>query len=108
PSVGDPRGFTLTLRHQGQLQLVILPPVAHESRPLLTAPHSLSLRARRSRSGEPCRFLPFRASVPIEGTDCSRLLCPLLTSARWSESLSTPPARFTAQPFQGHRADLPR
>jgi hypothetical protein len=37
-------------------------------------------------------FLPFRASVPIEWTDCSRLLCPLLTSAPRSENLSVPPA----------------
>ena len=37
-------------------------------------------------------FLPFRASVPLEWTDCSRLLCPLLTSAPRSESLSALPA----------------
>ena len=33
-----PRSFTPTLVREGQLQLVLLPPVAHESRRLLAAP----------------------------------------------------------------------
>ncbi|MHC4443244.1 MAG: hypothetical protein ACYTF1_15535, partial [Planctomycetota bacterium] len=32
------QGFTLTLRHEGQLQLVILPLSAHESHVLMTTP----------------------------------------------------------------------
>src|SRR5262249_46841890 len=46
--------------------------------------------AARSRSCEPWPFLPFRASVPLERTDDNDLLCPLLTPAPRSESLSTP------------------
>ncbi len=36
-------------------------------------------------------FLPFRASVPIEWTDCMYLLCPLLTSAVRSANLAIHP-----------------
>jgi hypothetical protein len=35
-------------------------------------------------------FLPFRASVSIEWTDCTFLLCPLLTPAMRSEHLAMP------------------
>jgi hypothetical protein len=46
--------------------------------------------AARSRSCEPGPFLPFRVSVPLERTDGFDLLCPLLTPAPRSGSLTAP------------------
>ncbi len=65
---------------KAQLKLVGWCVTAHEVCALLIT-HTVrafnkSLPVRRAL---PC--LPFRASVPIEWTDCTCLLCPLLTSA---------------------------
>src|SRR5215469_8778542 len=64
--------------------------------------------AARSRSCEPWPFLPFRASVPLERTDGFGLLCPLLTPAPGSGSLTAPsvlprrtPVRDRAQASRG-------
>jgi hypothetical protein len=63
----------------------------------------------RARSCNPWPFLPFRASVPIEQTDCSRLFCPPLTFESRSGSLSIPsvPFRNTIQTSRGKYDRLP-
>jgi len=55
-------------------------------------------------------FLPFRVSVPIEWTDCTCLLCPLLTSALRSGRLtaSSVPIWNTAQTSRGKLDSLHR
>jgi hypothetical protein len=108
------RGFTPTLRHEGQLVLDFRPPVTHESRVRLTLP---IVRAF-DRSFPVVRALaisPLWASVPLERTDDFGLLCPLLTPApRW-ESLTAPsvPPRRTSvrdmtQASRGKFDRLPR
>src|SRR5215831_2233333 len=60
------------------------------SREAYWPPPSFGPSAARSRSCEPWLFLPFRASVPLERTDDFDLLCPLLTPAPRSGSLTAP------------------
>src|SRR4029450_10714602 len=108
------RGFTPTRRQEGQWILDFRPHVTPESRVRLTLP---IVRAF-GRSLPVVRALavsPFRASVPLERTDGFGLLCPLLTPAPRSESLSTPsvPPRRTsvrdmAQASRGKFDRLPR
>ena len=62
-------------------------PLSHESD---SPSQSFGPSAARSRSCEPWPFLPFRASVPLERTDGCGLLCPLLTPAPRSGSLTAP------------------
>src|SRR5208283_44665 len=85
PSTGYPRSFTPTLVREGQHELVFLPLVAHELCRLLAAP----INPLRDRSG----LHP----------DAPGLLCPLLTSAARSGSISRP-----SVPIPGQTADLPR
>src|SRR5215475_1792268 len=62
-------------------------PLSHEAD---SPSRSFGPSATRSRSCEPWPFLPFRASVPLERTDGIGLLCPLLTPAPRSRSLTAP------------------
>jgi len=74
--------------------------------PLLPfGPSRLSFPVRRA-----LPFLPFRASVSIEWTDVTELLCPLLTSAPWSTPLRTfqSRSRDTAQISRGKLDRLQR
>jgi len=87
---------------KGQFKLVGWCITAHEVCALLIThtvqAFSKSLPARRA-----LPFLPFRASVPIEWTDCTCLVCPLLTSALRSGRLAA-----SSVPIPGPNADLPR
>src|SRR5919199_660158 len=67
----SPLGFTHTLCHKGQHQLVLLPLVAHESRHLLAAPIN-----------------PLRGPFGPSALAC--LIRPLLTSAIRSAQIASP------------------
>jgi hypothetical protein len=81
------RGFTPTLGHEGQLQLGFcrLRPMSRTAYWPLQSVRAFG-RSFPVRRAQP--FLPFRASVSIEWTDCICLLCPLLTSATRSGHLA--------------------
>src|SRR3990172_6079661 len=104
PSVDGLRGFTPSVRPEGQHHLVFLPLATHE----ITSPTSPPSRFGPSPAVPGSAYplaAPFGFAVPHEPHRRHGLLRPLLTSATRSGPLRSPQSRPHGR---GHVADLPR